>query len=267
MNSPEGNWLPGPTPPTEGWSRKTFLAVLAFVFAFHVALIILFGTKKPILPVPVTQVPHLQLANAADEFIALNDPTLFARPNAHELVTAFWRHTEPVPPPNFRWTESPLYLTNAPNDPGAAFHAGAAFHEFVQDSRSAVLPLNLKPAPQPIAPRLSLENTAMPQATAMEISGDLAQRQLLNPIPWPSWPRNDVIAPSKVQVLADATGNVFSEVLLRSGPDSSVDKDADQLALQLARRLRFAPGPGLTFGEITFLWHTVPTNAVPAQAP
>jgi hypothetical protein len=40
---------------------------------------------------------------------------------------------------------------------------------------------------------------------------------------------------------------------------------ADQLALQLARQLRFAPAPQLMFGRIIFNWHTVPvtTNNVP----
>jgi hypothetical protein len=254
---PGADWLPGPKPPSEGWSRRKFLSVLAFVFAFHVALIVLFGTKKPIVPFAVTNVPHLELANNANELIALNDPTLFARPNAHDLVTAFWRHTKPLASPKFNWTEPPRYLPYEPEG------VGAAVHELVQRGRSAALPLNLKPEPQSIVPPISFART-MPQATIMQISGQLAQRRLLNPIPWPSWPRNDVIAPSQVQALVDTGGFVWSVVLL---PGKDTDKEADQLALQLVRKLHFAPGPGLTLGEITFAWHTVPTNDVPPHAP
>jgi outer membrane biosynthesis protein TonB len=68
-----------------------------------------------------------------------------------------------------------------------------------------------------------------------------------------------VIAPSKVQALVDTAGNV-SPVLL----ESSANAAADQIALQLARNLRFAPAPRLMFGEIIFTWHTVPVTATNA---
>ncbi len=77
----------------------------------------------------------------------------------------------------------------------------------------------------------------------------------------PPLPRNDVLAPSTVQLLVDTAGNVASAVVPE--PNADHDYDADQLALQLVRNLRFAPAPRLMFGEITFTWHTVPTNAVP----
>ena len=70
----------------------------------------------------------------------------------------------------------------------------------------------------------------------------------------PSLPRNDVIGPSTVQVLVDTAGNLASAVVVAPNADA----EADQLALQLVRNLRFAPAPRLTFGEITFTWHTVP---------
>jgi TonB family protein len=250
-SSPGDGWLAEPKPPGEGWTQQKFFLVLAFVFAFHVALIFLFGTKKPIIPRALTNVPHLQLADNADEFIGLGDPTLFARPNAHDLVTAYWRRTPAVKPPNFDWTEPPLYLPPAPENFGAAFRA------FVQNNTSAKFSLDFKPEPKLTAPELALDD-AMPQATTMHISGELGQR-LLNPVELPSLPRNDVVAPSKVQALVDTAGNVASAVVI----EPNADTDADQRALQLARRLRFAPAPHLTFGDITFNWHTVPANAVP----
>lgn len=234
----------------EGWPRNKFVFLIAFVLALHVALIFIFGTKKQIIPRAVDKVPHLQLADNADEIIALGDPTLFARPNAHDLVTAFWRRTPVPPPPDFNWTEAPRYLPPAPEKFGAAFRA------FMQASRPAEFPLNFKPEPRLTAPVAAFDE-AMPPATTMQITGELSRRRRLNTVELPSLPWNDVLAPSKVQALVDTAGNVASAVLL----DSSTLNDADQRALQLTRNLRFAPAPSLMFGEIIFNWRTVPTNA------
>jgi len=89
----------------------------------------------------------------------------------------------------------------------------------------------------------------------------LAPRLARNPVPVPSLPYNDVIAPSRVQVLVDAAGNVGSAVLLP--PDNPLESAghydaADRRALELARAARFAPAPSLTFGRLIFNWHTVP---------
>jgi TonB family protein len=139
---------------------------------------------------------------------------------------------------------------------------GATFHDYMRSHGAMELSLNFKPEPKLILPDLAFDN-AMPQVTTMQISGELGQRRLLHSDALPLLPRNDVIAPSTVQALVDTFGNVASPVVL----ESSGDGDADQLALKLARDLRFTPAPGLTLGEITFTWHTVPTNAVIVNVP
>jgi TonB family protein len=248
---PSESWLPGPKPPDEGWTQKKFYFVLGVVLVFHVALIFLFGTKKQIVPRTVANVPHLQLSTSADELIALGDPTLFALPNAHDLVTAFWRRPPAVPQPGFKWKEeAPHYLPPAPGD------FGAVIGEYVRNSEAGEIPLNFKPEPKLIAPEWAFEST-MPAATTNQITGELAQRRLLTADELqslPSLPLNDVIAPTTVQALVDTAGNVASTVVLESSGNGA----ADQRALQVARNLRFAPAPRLTFGEIIFTWHTVP---------
>jgi TonB family protein len=78
----------------------------------------------------------------------------------------------------------------------------------------------------------------------------------------PSWPYADVLAPSVVQAVVDAPGNVVSTVLLSpSGYDA-----ADQRALELARAMRFTPSSHLTIGRMIFNWHTVPPPAMNAPA-
>jgi TonB family protein len=247
------SWLPGPKPPDEGWTQKKFYLVLGAVLAFHLALIFAFGAKNQIVPRSVAQVPHLQLTDGRDEFIALGDPTLFARPNAHDAVTAFWRRAPVVTQPDFSWNEAPHYLPPTPGD------FGAGLGEYVRSREAVEFPLNFKPEPKLDEPAATFA-AVLPQATTGKITGDLAQRQLLTTDKLhtlPSLPRNDVIAPTKVQALVDLTGNVASVVVLESSGDSA----ADQLAVQLARNLRFAPTTSLTFGEITFTWHTVPASS------
>jgi TonB family protein len=253
---PVESWLNEPRPSDEGWTNRKFVLVLLFVLAVHVSLVFLAGTKKQIVPVPATSYPHLQLADSASELVALGDPTLFARPNAHDLVTAFWRQVPPLPRPNFDRPEHPHYLLPGPGN------FGATFHEFVKNSRPGEFPLNFKPEPETIAPEVTMESPVPPNTT-MQISDELAQRRLLHADDPPSKACNEVLKPSTVQALVDTEGKVVSGVVLSSSGNS----EADQTALRLIRNLRFAPAPRLMFGEITFTWHTVPTNAVPAKTP
>jgi TonB family protein len=256
-DSPAGEgWQAEPKPAGAGWSNRKFLAALVFVLAFHVALIFLFGTRKPIAPRSLGPVPHLRLADPANEFIALDNPTLFARPNPHDVVSAFWRRLPPRPRGEYTWTENPRYL------PPPAADLGASFRAFVASRSPVEPPLNFKPEAGVIEPSVTGENT-MPPASTDQISGDLAGRPVLHAAALPLLPRNDVIAPTTVQALVDASGRVVSAVVLKTGGDH----DADQLAVQLAREFRFAPAPRLMFGDIQFIWHTVPLTATNEAAP
>jgi hypothetical protein len=85
---------------------------------------------------------------------------------------------------------------------------------------------------------------------------------------------------SVVRALVNAAGEVVSVILLRPGGGAmdASQRDADQLALDLAKTLRFEPVPrdgadpalnpavGLSWGRIIFEWHTVPPPATNAPA-
>jgi len=78
-----------------------------------------------------------------------------------------------------------------------------------------------------------------------------------------------VIAPSVVQALVDATGNVVSAVLLPSENSMEVagrTAIGDTTALQIALKLRFAPSSQRTLGRLIFNWRTVPLPATNAPA-
>jgi len=232
---------------SEGWTPARWLAVIALVFATHVALIFLFGAKKEIIPPAVTNVPTLALATDSDELLALNDPTLFALPHQRDFASAVCLKMPDVKQPSFRWTESPRWL------PLSAGGLGAAFGQFMQTNFPASYSFDFKPVADLSTPTLPVE-PALAQNSTMQIEGELAQRQLPSEISLTNWPFADVLSPCVVQVLVDAAGNVVSTVLLTS---SGYDA-ADQRALELARALRFTPSPSLTFGRIIFNWHTVP---------
>lgn len=236
----------------EGWTLKRWLAVIALVFVAHVALIVLFGEKKEIVPRAVTNVPTLKLADNSDELLALNDPTLFALPHQRDFASAVWLKMAAVKQPSFRWTEPPRWL------PLSADGLGAAFGQFMQTNFFASHPPDFRPVPELSTPTLPVE-PSLAQNSTMQIEGELAQRQLPTQISLPNWPYADVLVPCVVQVLVDTAGNVVSTVLLTpSGYDA-----ADQSALEIARALRFTPLSHLTFGRIIFNWHTVPPAASP----
>jgi len=255
---PGESWSAAPPPSNEGWSRQKFLFVLVVVIGCHLALVFIFGSKKQIVPRPLGRIPHLQLAASGDEFIALSDPTLFARPNLHDNVALFWRRMPPVVQPNFTYTEPPRYLVPAPGD------LGAIFREFVRTNPVAEFSLNFKPEPKLLLPDQPSEEAA-PAPSVMQITGELSQRRLLNTnaLVLPPFPGTDVLAAGTVQALVDTAGNVASAVVLQT----TGDINADQLALQLTQTLRFVPAPKLTFGTLTLSWRTVPTNPVAAPHP
>jgi hypothetical protein len=249
---PDESWLAEPKR-SEGWSRKKWLTVVAIIFAAHVAIIFAFGDRKQIVPRAVKNVPMLKLADDSDELLALDDPTLFALPHLEGFAGPGWLETPRVQFHRQDWTEQPRWL------PLPAENLGATFQQFMRTNFFASRALDFKPeaklsAPPPVEPALA-------QSSTLQIAGELAQRKLLNEINPPSLPFNDIIAPSIVQVLVDAAGEVVSAVLLP--PENSVEAAGradigDTNALRIARALHFAPAKTLTVGQIVFNWRTIP---------
>jgi len=241
----------------KSWTRTRWLVLVALIFGAHVGLLFAFGARTVPPPRRAMGVPTLTLTRDAGELVALTDPTLFALPHRRDFVADFRMQIPDRQPSSFRRTETSgtLSLASGP--------LGTTFDQFMQTNPSAVFPLHVEPPPRlstpvsPIAPILAQDSTLL-------IAGDIAQRSLLNPVKVPSLPHNDVLAPSQVQVLVNAAGNVVSTTLL---PPGSGWDEADRRALELARTARFSPGPRLTLGQLVFNWHTVPLPATNAPAP
>jgi TonB family protein len=237
--------------PNTGWSFSRWIFFVALALAAHLAFVFLFGTKKFPVVRPPANVPEFHLADDAGELVALTDPTLFALPHWNDASAAVLRDPPEIAPPAFHWTEPPQFLSPA------AAGCGAAFRAFMASYVPVGARADFKPPVRTAVPDAKIESL-LPQNSTLEISGELAQRRILNiPTP-PTLAYNDVIAPSRVQIVAGKDGSVASVILLESSECAA----ADQKALELARAARFEPSARLAFGEITFHWHTVPdTNA------
>jgi len=254
-------WPAAQKPPGAGWSWQRWLTLVLLVFAAQLALIFVLGEKKFPPPRAVANVPRLTLADGSNELIALEDPTLFVLPRANDFASAGQAEMSVVTQPSLRWTEPPGELLSPDNET-----LGAVFTRFMRTNQFAAPPLDFQPEPKLRGPVLSLP-PAFAENSALQVEGELTQRKWLNPVSLTNWPYADVIAPSKVQVTVNEAGGVLSAVLLPPDIPGEVHYDAaDQRALELARRLRFAPSLHLTVGLLIFNWRTVPPPATHSSA-
>jgi len=242
------------------WPLSRWLLLIVLVLAAHVVLIFTFGGRKPVTPRAITNVPEMALANSSNEWLMLNDPTLFALPHLAGFAGPMLRNQQIGQFHRQEWTEPPRWLQFSGGE------LGAIFRQFMQTNPFTTFQFELKPPSRFTVPLVPLEPKFAGTST-LHIEGDLTRRPLLTTMELPSWPYTDVIAPSRVQVLVNGTGEVVSAVLLLSdNPGEVHDADADQRALELARAARFAPAPGLTVGRLIFDWCTVAPAATNAPA-
>ena len=248
-----------------------WLIAVVIVLFLHVALIFIFGARKPIYPRAVKYAPSLALAvSPSDDWLALNNATLFALPDRDGFAGSMWLAMPPLPFQAQKWAEPPRWLELP------ASGLGSEFRRFVQTNRFASVHLEFNLSP-PLAAPFVPAHPSLADGSSLRIEGDIAKRRLLNPAKLPSWPFADVIPPSKVQVLVDAAGNVISAVLLPPENPAEIsavrNNDADQRALQYSRAFRFAPlspdaegaelnpsGP-LSMGQLIFNWQAVPVTS------
>ncbi len=262
-------------PPIRKWTWIHWTAAIAIVFLAHVALIYLFGTRQPAPAVLRTgNIPSLALADeSSSDWLSLNNATLFALPDQNGFAGLMWTALPPLPFRHQDWTEPPRYLLMPTNE------LGAVLSDYVQTNTFAGIHFEFNLPPPLVVPAIPVESPFQTNST-LQVQGAIATRSLRNSLDLPLWPRNDVIAPSVVQVLVNAAGNVVSAVLLPpenlSDSSASPDIEANQYAVRMARGAQFAPlapadasveaspASHLAIGQLVFNWQTVPittTNA------
>lgn len=239
------------------WSAWRWVFWLTIVFALHIGLFLGLGNHKPIPQRPVKNAVTLQPVLGMNEFLELNDPTVFAGPHPRGFAGSTWLRPPTIPYPVFRWTDPPRLLALATDQLGTLFQlqpdatapAGRAIEIAPTPNRTILPPLAPPPAPT---------------HSTVRVTGDLARLKWENPPDQlPLIRTAEELTNTLVQVTVDESGRVFSAVLLPAGSRS---KDADQRALKLATDARFAPPgptPQMTMGTLIFEWQTEPlTNGV-----
>jgi len=249
-----------------GWTRGRFWRVTGVLCIVQAGLILLFAEREH-RPFRMAPAPgHFRLLGTpltagqlTRTFFAI-DPTVFPLPSSKGFSERAWlrlpaRQIEAPSETNER-----AWLTLDTNRLGTDFEplnrAKSALPFGWTDQRSQ------EPEPWPVF----LIPEPVRTQSLLEIQGELAGRQLNAPAELPAETNAQLLAKSVVQIAVDSAGQVIAARLLaRSG-----SVEADNNALDQARRLRFRPAPSPTpvWGKAVFEWQTVePTNAGPAGAP
>ncbi len=249
------------------WSAGRWWTVILVVFALHLLLIVWLEDRSPGMSRKPAATPAFRLSDGRmAEWLATEDPTLFALPNRHGFSGEAWLtpHSPQFHPAEWSGAARTLPLDSE--------QLGTRFLEFVHTNAPGSFPIlgGLKPdvavpEPFPIGPP--------PGASRLRIEGELAGRRLLAPLQLPALTNTDLLINSVVQLVVDARGRTVSAVLL---PPGSVLNEADQRALDLAKGARFEardtggarftnPSAGLSIGTMIFEWQ--PVLAASSNAP
>lgn len=245
------------------WRASRWGSFAVLVLTFQVFLIFWLGEQASVPPRRVAATPTYYLIDdSSNQWLALQDPTLFALPHREGFSGTNWLGVDWVDFKAKDWPEPPRWY------PLPWQELGAAFQGFVAHSEVSHLPTLNLPAPEWTAPDV-VPALPITQPSSLRIEGPLAGRRLLSDFKLPPQPGTDLLTNSIVQLVVDARGNIFSAVLLPNGGSRDPDQSrADQYALNLARHARFEAVPttddsvgGITFGTMVFQWQTVPKTS------
>jgi hypothetical protein len=253
----------GSLPEDSPWSRQRWFLLVLVIFGLHLAALWLVSerTGQVRLRTEPRAMARWQTSPAGAQklldALEVSDPTLFAMVNTGGFSGAAWLQP---PPPTYRaseWTDAQRWLAQPVQT------LGEAFQHFATNQRAPLF----EPARKPEAPvpTLAVRQPVLRERSRLIVEGSLVQRPLVQSPPLRSWPAADVLADTRVQVLVDADGLIFSPRLLSpGGVQDPMQRAADQHAIELTRALRFAPAPGRPTtssappepGTLVFQWHT-----------
>jgi hypothetical protein len=246
-----------------GWSAKKLWSMTLVLFVAQALTVMMLSDRANVQPRVAAVHPVITLLSepgAGHSLLAqhaVSDPTLLALPSATGFSGPAWLKLSRTEHRLLDWSEPDQWLAQS------SAQLGATFTHFVQAS----VPPPLLPAdkPAPKASELELPKLTVREQSTYRLEGDLARRKLLtSPLPR-SWPHNDLLANTEVELVVDRQGHVHSASLLNTtSPNDTAQRNADQYALKLVRGLRFEPleasgqTNALMLGRIILEWLTVP---------
>lgn len=243
--------------PAQCWSARKWTGMTLLIFIVQMGLI--FWLSEP--PGASRKIPHrpepgLRPAPTGEaEFIALQNPTLFALPQPESFSGLAWLNRPALPVEFFEWTAAPALTALTVEQLQRSFASLLREHE-------PLFPQSVTRA----APKLSMPVAdALPggvEKSSFRLTGELTRRTLLSHLTLPAFPHTDVLTNTVIRLALGASGIPVSIALVaRSG-----STEADELAMRQTRGLRFAPLPGATlgaalstieWGEVVFEWATL----------
>jgi hypothetical protein len=252
------------------WSRRRWITTTLVVLFGQIALILYLGESPHQLARAIRSKTSIHLAvddwsaKQITELATLDDPTLLALPSIHGFSGKAWLSFPALKFQASEWKDAPSYLALETEQLGKTFKRFTATNE----------PTPVQLVGKPVADLLTLQLTIPPinlrTASAVRVEGSLQKRRLLEPLGLCSWPHEDLLTNSIVQLLVNELGDTVSTTLLTS----STLKDADEFALKAARGARFEPlrlkagASPYSSGRLVFQWHTTPpleTNTASVQ--
>jgi hypothetical protein len=261
----------GVTVEPKRWGPRQWWRIVALVFLVQLGLIFWLGERgeKPVRPPGAA--PVLQFAGGAvSEWLALQDPTLFALPHWQGFAGSAWLKAPDIEPPDNMWHEPDYWLEPSREQ------LATPFQEFLQTNVVSTL-AGIELAEPELTASKTVQAGLFWQHSVLRLGGDLARRRLLTPIQLPSWTNSELLTNSVIQLVVAADGTPLSPMPLLVPPTCGL-KQADDFALEQAREMRFESllgrGPDAasntssapSWGTIIFQWHTVLVPATNAAA-
>ncbi|PAW86094.1 MAG: hypothetical protein B9S33_08785 [Pedosphaera sp. Tous-C6FEB] len=256
----------GSLPEDSPWSRQRWVLLVLVLLGLQLAALWLVSERAGQVRLrtePRTLARWQTSPTGAQKLLdalEVSDPTLFAAVHAGGFSGAAWLQP---PPPTYRlseWTDAQRWL------PQPTQTLGEAYQRFATNQRAPHFEATRKPG-APV-PTLAVHQPVLRERSRLVVEGSITRRALAKSPPLRSWPVPDVLADTRVEVLVDADGLIFSPRLISSGGvQDPTQCAADQHALELTRALRFAPSSSRPAspesGTLIFQWHTI---APPAAA-
>ena len=265
------------------WSRARWTLAVLGVFGAHLGLLLGLSApkRKPLQPSGAApRVTLLMDAEANQRWLhatRVDDPTVFAVANAQGFSRKVWQGARDSSVTPLTWSSDPRFLRPAIDHFGQAFGAAAGSppnpEEFSSERRIPELQLAVE------------EDVDAFRSSRVELSANLRDRGPTRMPEAPVLASEESLRVTVVEVDVDLHGAVFSCRLSHQGrlptempvqnTTAALQRQADALALEYARKLRFRPAGGegnlagdglkLTSGRLRFEWGYAP--APPAEPP
>jgi hypothetical protein len=254
------------------WSCERWFLTVTVIFAVQVVVVFWlsarqstsFGTDTGDFQ---TYYQPPVLTDSVNTLLQLLDPSLFARARTVGFSGDIWMKQKPVAHSSQGWTEEPHFLRFDEEQ------LLGDLAEFGQGANSGKRPISAVEVRKGEAPRpMDGSLKPMPRSVISVAPLDgLNKEDLLQSPEVPTVQFDGILSPTRVEVLVDRRGRVFSARLTgRSGSDV-----ADQKAIKLTRELRFRQDDGFApntdpsefssfrSAAVDFLWWTTAPSLSP----